>query len=150
MGKGFAERDGRHVPSKKNYCFGCGPDNPEGMKLKFSFDEDKVSCRFRLSRRFAGPPDHCHGGIIATLLDEIMAKLNKLHDVTAVTSEMTVRYLRPVPLNQSLRMEARETGTEGRRRLRSAEIKNEKGEVLARAEGLFLMVDPQKVFARNG
>ena len=68
--------------------------------------------RFRLGKRFSGPPGYCHGGIIATILDEVMAKLNKPNQVTAVTAHMAVDYLRPVPLNQPLHAEARETRTE--------------------------------------
>ena len=145
------EEDARHVPSQKNYCFGCGVDNPDGMQLKFTFDEagGRVLCRARLDRRYTGPPGYCHGGITAVLLDEIMAKLNKLHNVTAVTYEMTVNYARPVPLLQTLRMEAREVKVEGRRRFRSAEILNEQGEVLVRGQGVFVTIDPEKIFAKN-
>jgi uncharacterized protein (TIGR00369 family) len=150
MHKRFAERDSRHVPSGKNYCFACGRDNPDSMKLKFSFDEaeGRVLCKVRLGKRYTGPPGHCHGGIIATLLDEAMAKLNKLHGVTAMTSEIQVNYLRPVPLQRPLRMEAREVSVEGRRRHRTAEIRDQKGEVLARGTGIFLTVDPEKLFAK--
>jgi len=146
------ERDPRHSYSgRKNYCFGCGPDNPDSMRLKFLFDEEsqRVTCRIRsLSRRFTGPPHHCHGGIIALLLDEVMAKLNKLHGVTAATSQITVNYLRPVPLHQPLFMQSHEVKVEGRSRFRAAEILNKKGDVLARGQGVFITIDPEKVFAR--
>jgi hypothetical protein len=74
------------------------------MKLRFNYDErgGRFTARIRLKRQFAGPPGHAHGGIIATILDEAMSKLNKPNGITAVTSEMTVNYLRPVPLNQCL------------------------------------------------
>ncbi len=107
-------------------------------------------CEVSLEDRYTGPPGHCHGGIIATVLDEIMAKLNKLHSVTAVTSEITVKYLRPVPLHTQLRLEAREVRIEGRRRFREAEIVNQDGEVLARGQGIFITVDPERVFAKSG
>src|SRR3954468_16859935 len=72
--------DTRHLKVRKNHCFGCGKDNSEGMRLKFFFDEGKrlTWCRFRLGRRYQGPPGHAHGGIIATILDEAMGKVNKL------------------------------------------------------------------------
>ena len=77
-----------------NQCFGCGPDNPDGMHLRFVYDEParRVRCKFRLSHRYWGPPKHAHGGIIATILDEAMGKVNKFRQVIAVTSEMTVNY----------------------------------------------------------
>ena len=60
----------------RNFCFACGKDNPHGMHLKFFLDDDgrHFVCRFRLSDRFWGPPKHAHGGIIATILDEAMAR----------------------------------------------------------------------------
>jgi uncharacterized protein (TIGR00369 family) len=121
------------------------------MRLKFTFDEKtgSVSCNVRLSKRFTGPPGYCHGGIIATLLDEIMAKLNKLHGVTAVTSEIAVNYLRPVPLRQWLKLESREVKVDGRRRTRAAEIVDERGTVLAKGSGIFIMIDPERIFANR-
>ena len=121
------------------------------MQLEFAFDEaaGKVTCDLSLGARYTGPPGYCHGGIIATLLDEVMAKLNKLHKVTAVTSEITVKYLRPVALQTHLRMEAREVRIEGRRRFREAEISASGGEVLARGQGTFVTVDPERIFAKS-
>ena len=54
---------------RKNHCFGCGHDNPQGMRLKFSLDEDsrQAICHFKLSRKYTGPPGYAHGGIIATI-----------------------------------------------------------------------------------
>src|SRR5438270_7620540 len=97
-------------PVTQNFCFGCGPNNLQGMHLKFFVDSEHRSfiCDFRLSKRYTGPPGYCHGGIIATILDEAMSKLSKLRDVIAATSRMTVQYLRPVPLNKKLRVSSRE------------------------------------------
>src|SRR6266403_1649702 len=112
MRKSFTGRghDTRYVRLQKNFCFACGMSNPDGMRLKFVFDEgrDRFVCHFRLSKRYTGPPGHAHGGIIATILDEAMGKVNKLRQVVALTSEITVNYLKPVPLKQPLRVESRE------------------------------------------
>jgi uncharacterized protein (TIGR00369 family) len=135
---------------KKNYCFACGPDNPDGMHLKFTLDEARQTfvCRFRLSNRYMGPPGHCHGGIIATILDDAMGKANKLRQVVALTKEMTVEYLKPVPLHKPLRVEGREVSVHGRQHINAAEIINEKGEVLARSQGVFIAIDPEKMFGK--
>ena len=144
--------DTRYVRLQKNFCFACGQNNREGMRLKFAYDEerDRFVCRFRLGKRFTGPPGHCHGGIIATILDEAMGKVNKLRHVIALTSEITVNYLKPVPLNQPLRVESREVRVRGRQHVNMAEILNAKGEVLARSQGLFIAIDPKRMFARFG
>ena len=140
----------QYVRLQKNYCFACGKNNPDGMRLRFTYDEDRdcFISRFRLGKRYTGPPGHCHGGIIATILDEAMGKVNKLREVVAMTVEMTVNYLKPVPLDKPLRVESRAVKVSGRRHVNMAEILNQKGEVLARGRGLFIAIDPQKMFAK--
>src|SRR6266496_5834160 len=135
--------DTRDVELQENYCFACGQNNPDGMRLKFILDEERQTfiCRFRLGKRYTGPPGHCHGGIIATILDEAMGKVNKLRHVVALTSQITVNYLKPVPLNKPLRVESREVRVRGRQHINMAEILNQKGEVLARGRGLFIAID---------
>ena len=144
VGRGHVSRQ------QKNFCFACGKNNPEGMRLRFSYDErsKRFISRFRLGRRYTGPPGHAHGGVIATILDEAMGKVNKLHQVVALTSEITVQYLKPVPLNKSLRVEARGVSVRGRRHINAAEILNQRGEVLAASRGTFIAIDPQRMFAK--
>jgi acyl-coenzyme A thioesterase PaaI-like protein len=134
----------------KNYCFGCGPDNPDGLRLKFHFDDanHRVECKFRLAKKFWGPPQHSHGGIVATILDEGMGKVNKLRSVVAVTSEMTVHYKKMVPLGKWLTVVGWEDRVEGREHYNIAEIRNDQGEVLARGTGKFIAVDPERMFKK--
>jgi uncharacterized protein (TIGR00369 family) len=134
--------------STRNYCFGCGGDNPEGLGLKFAFDEERNSfvCRLKLSRRHTGPPGHAHGGIIATILDEAMGKANRITQVTAVTKKMTVEYCRLVPLGKPLIAEGWQRGGSGRVHVNVAELRSAEGEILARSEGTFIAIDPQKMF----
>ena len=143
--------DTKHARIAKNHCFACGPDNPDGMHLKFRFDEKggRAWSRFRLPLRFQGPPGHAHGGIIATILDEAMGKVNKLRSVIAVTKTMEVEYLKLVPLRKSLIAEGRERSVRGRKHVNVARILNEKGEVLAQSRGLFIAIDPARMFAKH-
>jgi uncharacterized protein (TIGR00369 family) len=140
----------QYVRLQKNYCFACGKNNPDGMRLRFTYDEERdcFVSRFRLGKRYTGPPGHCHGGIIATILDEAMGKVNKLRHVVALTSEITINYLKPVPLNKPLRVDSREVKVKGRQHINMAEILNKKDEVLARGRGLFIAIDPHKMFAK--
>jgi uncharacterized protein (TIGR00369 family) len=157
MAKHAPGHDTKHVKLLRNFCFGCGPDNPSGMRLKFVLEGgDRYVCRFRLAKRYIGPPGHAHGGIIATILDEAMGKVNKLRHVIALTKEMRVEYLKPVPLGQPLIAEGRGRYVRGRVHVNVAEIRNANGEVLARSQGKFIAVDAEKMFAnyvrksRNG
>ena len=136
-----------HVQMQKNYCFGCGVDNSEGMQLKFRSDEAKhrALCDFVLSRRYQGPPNHSHGGIIATILDEAMGKVNKLRNVIALTKSITIEYLKPVPLETPLMAVGYEKNVNGREHHNGAEIRNSAGELLARGEGVFIAVNREKL-----
>jgi uncharacterized protein (TIGR00369 family) len=136
-------------PQKKNHCFACGQDNPDGMHLKFTQEGNRFVCNFRLGKRYTGPPAHCHGGIIATILDDAMSKLNKLRHVIAVTSKMTVEYIKPVPLNRPLRVESHGLSKRGRRLTHTAEISDETGQLLARSKGVFIIIDPKKLFRKK-
>ena len=138
----------KSYPLKKNFCFACGHDNPQGMRLKFNQEGNRFVCRFRLGKRYTGPPGYCHGGIIATVLDDAMGKVNKLRHVVALTKEMTVEYLKPVPLHRPLRVEGSEISVHGRQHVNMAEIVNERDEVLARSRGVFIAIDPEKMFRK--
>jgi uncharacterized protein (TIGR00369 family) len=130
-----------------NECFACGPDNPQGMHLVFTFDEEKrqAMCLFKLEKRFQGPPGHSHGGIIATILDEAMGKVNKLRSVIALTRSMKIEYLKPVPLGAPLLAVGTEVAVHGRQHHNAAEIRDSQGQVLARSEGIFIAVDPKRL-----
>ncbi len=129
-------------PKGDNPCFGCGADNPRGMKLTFEQDHEtrKITGRFRLGLEYQGSNRVLHGGIIAVLLDEAMGKLNRFHDVRAVTAELSVEYLRPVPIGEDIVVEAQEVSREGRNLMHRGEIRNVEGKVLARGKGRFVAI----------
>jgi uncharacterized protein (TIGR00369 family) len=133
-----------------NNCFGCGPGNETGLRLEFVLDKqrERFVCHFVLEERFVGPPGHAHGGVIATILDEAMGKVNKLRDVIALTGRMEIDYLRPVPLSTPLIVEGWELRVDGREHIHAAEIRNSNGELLASSKGTFIEIDPQRKFAK--
>ena len=105
-------------------------------------------CHFNLAAHYVGPPGHAHGGVIATILDEAMGKACKLRQIVALTREMTVEYLRPIPLGKELVAEGRNRSLRGRVCTNVAEIRTVEGEVLARSRGKFIAIDAEKMFAR--
>ncbi len=133
-----------------NHCFGCGLENRTGLRLHFFTDDDKnVVCHLRLAGRFAGPPGHAHGGIIAALLDEAMSKSNRAREILAMTRHLEVEYLRPVPLGVPLTLTAQHTGATGRRNHTGAQIRDASGQVLATARAVFVTVNPEMMKARK-
>jgi uncharacterized protein (TIGR00369 family) len=124
-------------------CFGCGQTNKAGLRLKFLVDENHtILCRARIPQRFQGPPGYVHGGVIATLLDEAMSKANRQFGILAMTRQMEVEYLKPVPLNIPIRVSAHHRSATGRAHRCEAEIAAEDGTVLARGKALFIAVNP--------
>ena len=132
----------RLEPNPTNRCFGCGGDNAGGMKLTFEQDNvaRKIVGRFVLSERYQGGGGMAHGGIIALLLDEAMGKVCRFREVRAVTAELSVEYLKPVPVEKDIVVEGREMEMQGRNLFLAGEIRNEGGDVLARGKGRFVII----------
>jgi uncharacterized protein (TIGR00369 family) len=127
-------------PNPANICFGCGGANSGGMKLTFEQD-DAARCirgQFRIAQQYAGAPGMVHGGIIATLLDEAMGKVNRFRGVRAVTAELQIDYVRPVPVDQEIIVEAREVEVKGRNLYHEGEIRDRRGDLLARGRARFV------------
>jgi uncharacterized protein (TIGR00369 family) len=133
-------------PNLENHCFGCGGANPRGMKLAFEQDDAARRMRgnFRIGAEYQGGAGFVHGGIIATLLDEAMAKVNRFGKEVAVTAKLSVEYLKPVRVDEELVVEGWEVERKGRTRLRQAEIRNASGVVLVRGSAEFVAIDPSR------
>ncbi len=138
------------LDEQANHCFGCGPDNPQGLHLEFTFHAEDlanvtVSATVTLTRAHEGPPGHIHGGIIATLMDEAMSKLNRPLEVLAMTRNLEVDYLRPSPLLIPLTLTGRHLRREGRKLFHAATLHHPDGTLLAQAKGFFLVIDPSLI-----
>ncbi|HVB58230.1 MAG TPA: PaaI family thioesterase [Candidatus Acidoferrales bacterium] len=138
-------------PSPTNACFGCGGANSRGMRLAFEQDDAtrRIRCIFRAEAEYQGGPGFVHGGIIATLLDEVMGKVNRFHNLRAVTAELSVEYLRPVPVDEDLVVEGWEVERKGRNLYHAGEIRDASSIVLARGKGRFVEIDPSRYYAEN-
>lgn len=77
-------------------CFVCGVHNPAGFALQFTADEQSAETRFRFRSEWCGFPGTVHGGLVATVLDEVMVwAVGVTTGHLAYCGEMTVRYQRP-------------------------------------------------------
>jgi uncharacterized protein (TIGR00369 family) len=135
------------VDHRTGHCFGCGPENPQGLHLHFDIDSTDLAsitaaATVNLTRLHEGPPGYIHGGIIAALMDEAMSKLNRPLNVVAMTRHLAVDYLRPAPLGIPLTLIGRHTSRHGRKLHHAAELRHPDGTLLAHAKGLFIAIDP--------
>jgi uncharacterized protein (TIGR00369 family) len=134
------------APNPTNRCFGCGGANDAGMKLAFEQDNERrrIVGKFVLGERYQGGGGMAHGGIIATLLDEVMGKVCRFREVRAVTAELNVEYLKPVNVENEIVVEGWETEQKGRNLFHVGEIRNVSGDVLARGKGRFVIIGEAK------
>lgn len=120
-------------------CFGCGPGHPTGLHVRCFKANGGVLSPIIVSRQYEGPPDAAHGGIVAAYLDEVLAgAVVTGTGRVAVTGELTVRYVRPVPLETPLVGSGRVLADHGRYVDAEGRIEDlASGEVLATARGRF-------------
>lgn len=125
-----------------NRCFACGEANEQGLRLKFEFDpvQRSAECSVTIDQKYQGATGYAHGGMIATLLDEAMAKTNGLGGIRAVTLRMTVSYRKMVPVEQQLHLKGWRTALRGRKLYLRSELRDQQATLLAEAKGLFLQV----------
>jgi acyl-coenzyme A thioesterase PaaI-like protein len=122
-----------------NGCFGCGPRHEIGLRVRTFGAAGEVLSPIIIPRRFEGPPGAAHGGIVAAYLDEVLAGA-ALHATGKiyVTGELTVRYVRPTPVERPLLGRGRAATDAGRYLdLEGALEDLETCDVVARATGRF-------------
>jgi uncharacterized protein (TIGR00369 family) len=84
-------------------CFACGKNNPEGLHMKFYTDEKSVFSELVISETKRGWDQVVHGGILSTILDEIMAwAAIYLTENIMLTKNMTVNYIKPVHIEKQI------------------------------------------------
>ena len=100
---------GDHVPSQLlpghlPACFGCGADNPAGLRLEVWRAGDEIFTDVVFDERHTGGPGLAHGGAIATACDDFLGYTVWLIGAPAVTRVLTVDFLKPVRLDDSHRL----------------------------------------------
>ena len=83
-------------------CFGCGKNNPIGLKLKFQWDGKTASVEFTPTEFYQGWSGVVHGGILICLLDEAMGWAALFEGLHCVTAEVQARLRRPVSIGKTL------------------------------------------------
>lgn len=113
----------------ENWCYGCGPLNPDGLQIKSYWEGDGAVCTYRPRAAFmAGPRHVLNGGIIATLIDchSICTAIAAIYQaeqrplgsdppIWCVTASMEIQYLRPTPISEPVVLRARVESSEGKR-----------------------------------
>jgi acyl-coenzyme A thioesterase PaaI-like protein len=122
----------------EGFCFGCGVNNPIGLKLKFTREGDTIRATYTPDKLFQGWPGLLHGGLTGTLLDEAMSNIAYSTGHTCLTASITIRIRQPIPVDVPLTVTARIT----RRRKKIIETES----TLALADGTVVAEGAAKQF----
>ncbi len=129
-----------------HHCFACGELNEAGLRMELHADADGCWSELTLQSQFQGWESVAHGGIVATLLDEVMAWSVIGRDTWGVTARLNVAFRQPVPVGKPIRAEGWVTD-DRRRTLHTAGrvLDPETGQILATGEGVFMAAPPDQL-----
>ncbi len=122
------------------HCFACGPRNPIGLHLVFEETDEGLRTTFLPDKRHQGYEGILHGGLVATLLDEVAVQMLWAKGVPAVTARFEVRFLRPARVGKEVVAEARLIDQSGKVFRAEASLRTADGELLAKGCGTYLRV----------
>ena len=124
------------------YCFACGKENPIGLHLNFTFEDDKLTTTKILPREFQGYAGISHGGIVTTLMDEAMSKfVQEKYHKKGLTGRLEVRFHFPTPTEKILKISAWEENKRRNIISTKATVEVEDGTVTAEATAKFAIVE---------
>jgi uncharacterized protein (TIGR00369 family) len=136
----------RYAPD--NICFGCGPANPKGLRIKSRLEGDEVVADWTPEPHHQAFPGMLNGGIVASLLDchgnwaacyHLMKKAGADKPPCTVSAEISVKYLRPTLATGPLRLRAHVLESSADRATVEATLEAG-GKVTATCRGVFVAV----------
>jgi acyl-coenzyme A thioesterase PaaI-like protein len=133
-----------NTPIADNYCFVCGRDNPKGLRIKVKYQPEEMAAETELSlpREYQGWADVIHGGILATLLDEMMAHAVWHFAGPGLTLSMETRFHHPLKPDEPIQVRGVLTTPNGSRRTAEAEItRMADGKKIASGKSRFLLLE---------
>ncbi len=123
-----------------NSCFVCGPENPIGLNLKFRLQDDICLGEFTPSRNHCGFDGMTHGGIIFSVLDDVMANWLFLKGIRGYTAKCDVRFKRPLPTECKVELEGRCLKQRSKLILMAGKAARfDNGEVVAECQASFML-----------
>ena len=131
-----------------NRCFGCGPANDKGLRIKSFVVGDEVKCTWHAEPHHAAFDNMLNGGICGALLDchsnwtaayYLMTRLGQDAPPCTVTAEFAVKLLAPTPMDAPIELSAKVVEGSDRKAIVEAEL-SVNGKVTATCRGIFVAV----------
>lgn len=129
------EHETQGQPAPYPHCYGCGAENLIGLQLDLELDGDELRARFVPMDDHQGYPGTVHGGVISSLLYELMANVTRYLGDEGVLRRHAVEFRRPAPVAMPLLVKARVVEETPRGWLLAAEILDDSGRQLATGTG---------------
>ena len=129
-------------------CFACGAANPIGLNLQFYCSKNAICADITLGKYHVGWANISHGGIISTLLDEVMSwTILYFKRIFFVTRKMNLKYIRPVLVGTPLTIKGQliESKEPSNKIMAKAEIRDDQGNLLARSSGEFVAIAKEEM-----
>lgn len=128
-------------------CFACGTANPIGLNLQFYRFGDAVYSDITLGKNHEGWENVAHGGIVSTLLDEVMSwTIMYFKKIFLVTRKMEVKYIRPVLIGTPLVIKGEVMDDSKPPRIKArADIRDNENNLLVRSLGEFVELPKEKL-----
>ncbi len=127
-------------------CFVCGRDNPIGFHLHFFQDNEKcVRADYTPKEEHQGFPGVMHGGLVTALLDEVLGRTAIANEVWCMTAKLDVRFRKPVPIGERLKLKGEITRHNGRVLEGKGELRLSDGTIAAEAHGTYLKIPDEQM-----
>jgi acyl-coenzyme A thioesterase PaaI-like protein len=136
------------IPKPEGHdCFACGTANPIGLKLHFYRRDGAICTDITLGKYYVGWQNMAHGGIISTILDEVMSWTLIYHKRSFfVTRKMGLKFIKPVMVGVPLTAKGRLREEENGRTVKIiAELFDDEGKILARSTGEFVLLSKERM-----
>lgn len=125
--------------SDANQCFVCGPGNPIGLHLTFEIVDEVCVSRFTPAEHHCGYDGVTHGGLIFSVLDDVMANWLFLKGLKAFTAKCDIRYRDALPTGTAVRLEGRCLKQKGRlTQMQGLMIREDNSDVVAETVASFM------------
>lgn len=125
-----------------HFCFACGKNNPDGLKLDFTIKDNKIYSEYTFPKKFQGYADIVHGGMIGLILDEVMVNFPwQKYDTPVISAEMTLRLKKPVKVGEKIIFTAEIEKEIKNLIYTKGEAKRENGEIVATSSAKCIRVE---------
>ena len=142
----------RPLPSRENHaCFGCGPANPCGLRMKFFTDGTSVFTELKVPEHTSGWKNLVHGGVITTILDEVMG-WSAIYSLKrfVLTKTISIEFLKPAFVGERIRAEGSLIELRGEREaVLGSSLFDAAGNLCARGRGVFAVFAPEAAMDRG-